>query len=151
MAAVLALGAGCGVSDLERGFALTLPHDLHAGARGLFGMPRSPRGLWLTQLVLRADVDGFFAAAGGVSVRRRAGVTPRAGAAFGVGGRSFTGDAEGRNIVGPYGEVLVGVDVPLAPGRHDAARLTTQLGASAYLNGDRWEPHLFLAVGLLWN
>jgi hypothetical protein len=143
----LVILTACGTSGFERGAAVTVPHDLHVGGRVWAGMPRGRAAAWVTEFAVVGQADGFFAVAGGIGVRKRRGITPRAGAAFGVGGRRIASDLEGENGISFYGEAQLGVDIPLAP--------TTYLYFSAigtlYLNGEQPEPHLMGAVGLLWK
>ena len=120
--AALALSA-CGLSGYERGFGATAPTDGTFGARAWAGMPRGKGRVWVTEMALIGHIDGFFAAAGGIGVRAPHGHTLRAEAAFGIGGRSFTGDIDGKNGLGPY------VDGQLGAHMKRLARLTA--GASA--------------------
>lgn len=146
--AALAAITACGTQQFERGLSVTAPTDLHYGGRAWVGMPRGRARIWVTEAVLIGHIDGFAAAAGGLGLRAPAGTTFRGAAAFGIGGRSLSGDIDGRNGLGPYVEGHVGGDISLGP---TAPALTLSIIGSAYLNGDEIEPHLMGAVGFVWK
>jgi hypothetical protein len=153
--AALAL-AGCG-AGLERGLAATLNHRGDVGGRASIGMLRGENG-WLTQMVLMGESSGFGAAGAGVAWRLPEGVTPRFELAGGVATRSASiggdcvVDEEGNQTctdgLGPYGELSVGMDVPLAEG---APVLTFGVTGTGYLNSDDFESRLELVVGVAWK
>jgi len=142
---------------LERGLAATITHRGDPGGRGTLGMIRGENG-WVTQLVAAGEASGFFAAAGGVAWRKPSGTTPRAELAAGVATRSLgvggqcVVDADGTQTctdgLGPYGEVTLGLDVPLGEG---APALTLGLAGTLYLNSDVLESRLVFGVGVVWK
>lgn len=144
---LLVVGCTAVGQRFERGVAVTVPEDLQYGGRAWIGMPKGNARVWVTELAVLGNIDGFFAACGGVGVRAQRGATPRAALALGVGGRSFSADMMGKNGLSGYGEALVGWDFDVT------ADLTIGLSAvgSLYLNGDTVEPHVLGAVGLIWK
>jgi hypothetical protein len=146
---VALLGAGCTPvgQRLEQGGAISVPENLKYGGRVWLGMPKGRNRVLVTQLSLSGQIDGFFAAAGGVAVRSDGGMTPRASIGLGVGGRSFSPDTNGKNGLSGYGEALVGWDFAVS----DDVTIALQVIGTLYLNGDTLEPHVLGALGLVWK
>jgi hypothetical protein len=156
--ASVGLGA-CAGPHFERSLAVTGNHRYDFGGRAALGMIRGENG-WITQLVATGESSGFFAAAAGLAWRAPAGVTPRAELAAGVatravnlGGHGRTDPKDGTNDchdgLGPYGELEVGLDVPL--GDEQAPALTFGVGGTLYLNSDEVEKRLVFLVGVAWK
>jgi hypothetical protein len=153
------LSSACVGPHFERSLAATVAHTGDVGGRGAVGMIRGDDG-WITQLVVTGESSGFFAAAGGLAWRKPTGVTPRAELAAGVATRSAslgghcTEDPAGgtdncTDGLGPYGELSLGLDVPLGDER--APVLTFATAGTLYLNSDVVEKRLVLLVGVAWK
>jgi hypothetical protein len=151
--------SACVGPHFERSLAASLAHTGDVGGRGAVGMIRGDAG-WITQLVLAGESSGFFAAAGGLAWRQPTGLTPRAELAAGVATRSAslgghcTEDPRGgtdncTDGLGPYGELSLGLDVPL--GDASAPALTFATAGTLYLNSDVVEKRLVLLVGVTWK
>jgi hypothetical protein len=142
-------------AGFERGAWLAVDHDGTPGLRGTLGMPKGRRKIISTEAAFAIDTDGFFAVAGGASLRAQTGWTPRLGAAFGVaaaGQIAATCEVvaereECKNGIGPYGEADLGFDAPIAPG----LALSFTVGGNLYLNGEDLEQRARVMLGVVWK